>query len=235
GDDGLLRVAVGEDLPDRIFENDLIGTAGFNGGLDRLLQENDALLVDMFQDSIRQILADRDPEEPIIAALIDNDTYDWAPSAPTLLYYCTEDEQVPFRNALLADSIMRANGSTSVVTESGGPLDHGECVIPAAMRTIAFFQDRAVRNPVSLGEPVARPDIELFPNPVRAGESFWIQGLTSQAHDFVVYDPSGRQVFRGQTDLDGSVQIPTTLPRGLNLLRVALPDGTSVIRKFLHL
>ncbi|MEL7161562.1 MAG: hypothetical protein AAFN92_12460, partial [Bacteroidota bacterium] len=213
------------------FENGLLAAGAFNASLDRLLDENEALLVDMFQDSIRQVLADRDPSQPIIQALIDNDTYDWAPTAPTLLYYCTEDEQVPFRNALLADSVMRANGSTSVTVESGGPLDHGACVLPAAMRTIAFFRDFAQRFPVSLGEPADRPDVGLAPNPVAAGSVLRVNGLKNRAHDYVLYDLSGRQLLRGQTGFDGSLRLPADLPTGVSVLRVSLADGTSVVRR----
>jgi len=215
------------------FDQGQISLGQFNSSLDTLLRQNDAMLGAIFQDSILQVLRERDPNEPIIQALIDNDTYDWAPEAPTLIYYCTEDEQVPFRNAIIADSVMRANGSTNVTLESGGALTHGGCVSPASIRTLRFFDQYANVYPVSLGEPAGRPEIGLVPNPVSAGQPLRLTGLPAQPHAYVLYDQSGRRLLRGKTDADGSLHLPAGLPRGLSVLRVGLADGTSVVRKVL--
>ncbi|MGB0424598.1 MAG: lipase family protein, partial [Flavobacteriales bacterium] len=51
-----------------------------------------------------------DPDHFLRQALEDNDVYDWAPTAPTRLYYCTEDEQVSYNNSLVALETMLANG-----------------------------------------------------------------------------------------------------------------------------
>lgn len=216
--------------PTRQFASEEISLDEYNAELVRLLSDNNAILADILQDSIVEAIRLGDPTAPINVALADNDTYDWAPVAPTLLYYCTLDEQVPFRNAILADSVMRTNGSTSVVLENGGARTHGGCVIPAITRTLDFWRQFAW--PVSTrGGVVSRPDVSLAPNPVAAGSELRIEGLLTARHQYVLYDPSGRQVTSGSTTAEGQLQLPTHLGRGLHVLRVGLEDGSSVVRK----
>ncbi|SER22735.1 hypothetical protein SAMN05444359_1295 [Neolewinella agarilytica] len=219
--------------PIRQFSAEELSLAQFNAELERLLGENNAMLGNIFQDSILQVLADRDTSSAIIQALIDNDTYDWAPEAPTVIFYCTEDEQVPFRNSILADSVMRANGSTSVLLETGGPQNHGGCVVPAVTRTIELFKSLVDVQAVSLGEVADRRDILLSPNPVNAGGELRLRGMANANHDYVLYDASGRALFRGQTSPDGSLSLPESTPRGWLVLRVGLPDGQSLVRRLL--
>lgn len=216
--------------PTRQFASEELSLDEYNAELVRLLADNNAILADILQDSVVEAIRTGDPTAPINVALADNDTYDWAPVAPTLLYYCTQDEQVPFRNAILADSVMRANGSTNVVLETGGPLTHGGCVIPALTRTLEFWGEQ--RWPVSTpGAVVARPDVSIAPNPVTAGTKLRIDGLITARHTYVLYDTSGRQVTSGNTTADGYLRLPAHLGRGLHVLRVGLEDGTSVVRR----
>lgn len=216
--------------PIQRFADQEITLAVFDEELDNLLMANGAQLNAIFQDSIREILRSGDPTHPINMALADNDTYDWAPEQPTLIFYCTEDEQVPFRNAILADSVMRANGSTSVVLESGGALDHGGCVIPAMTRTIQFWDEYA-EIVSSLGVPVVQPALSISPNPVYAGGELRLDGLEAAELPFVFYDASGRVVMQGITDSSASIRLPNRLRSGLHVLRLGLENGTSVVRR----
>jgi len=213
------------------FASEQLSLAEFNDRLTQLLIDNNAILADILQDSVRQVLANGDPTDPINMALADNDTYDWAPTAPTLIYYCTEDEQVPFRNAIIADSVMRANGSTSVLLETGGARTHGGCVVPAITRTLQFWEQYASRIPLSLGQPVARPDVTLAPNPVSTGGQLRLTGISNTTMPYRFYDSSGRQVASGTTTTNGTLRLPDPLPRGLHLLRIGLEDGTSLVRR----
>lgn len=79
-----------------------------------------------------------DPDHPLRLALRDNDVYDWSPTAPIHMFYCTEDEQVNFENALLALDVLTENGADVQVTD-GGPLTHGGCVSPALIGGKSFF------------------------------------------------------------------------------------------------
>jgi hypothetical protein len=216
--------------PIQRFADQEINLTVFNAELDSLLMTNGDQFNAIFQDSIREVLRSGDPTYPINIALADNDTYDWAPEQPTLIYYCTEDEQVPFRNAILADSVMRANGSTSITLETGGPQTHGGCVLPALTRTIEFWEQYAeVVN--SLGVPVRRSDLTLSPNPVYAGGELRLSGLEAAILPFTLYDASGRITLRGVTDSAGSLRLPNHLRSGLHVLRLGMGDGTSVVRR----
>lgn len=81
-----------------------------------------------------------DPQHPLRLALADNDVYDWAPLAPTRLYYCTEDEQVNYQNALVAEEAMINNGALDIEALNGGPYDHGECAGLAMLGGFFFFE-----------------------------------------------------------------------------------------------
>jgi len=79
-----------------------------------------------------------DQDHPLRVALRDNDVFDWSPTAPIHMFYCTEDEQVDFENALLALEVLTENGGDIQVT-NGGALTHGGCVAPALIGGKAFF------------------------------------------------------------------------------------------------
>lgn len=217
--------------PIRRFADQEISLGEFNLELTNLLVTNEVRLDAIFQDSVRQVLEDRDTSSTIIQALIDNDTYDWAPPETTLIYYCTEDEQVPNRNAILADSVMRANGAAIVALQSGGPLSHFDCVDPAFGLTLGVFTALADIFPLSLGEVASREDIRLHPNPVAAGTLLRLAGAGTNDRPFVLYDLSGREMLRGQTSASGELRLPASLPRGVTVVRVGLADGSSVVRR----
>jgi pimeloyl-ACP methyl ester carboxylesterase len=82
-----------------------------------------------------------DPQHPLRLVLADNDVYDWAPNAPTRLYYCTEDEQVNYLNALVAEEAMIENGAADIEALNGGPYTHGECASLAMIGGFFFFEN----------------------------------------------------------------------------------------------
>jgi pimeloyl-ACP methyl ester carboxylesterase len=213
------------------FLNEEIDLYEFGNELDTLLRDNGAIVGEMFVDQFVADVLDADPD--LFNAYNANDVYDWAPQAPTLLYYCNADETVNSANSILADATMRANGATGIVLEDGGALNHGDCAIPAAIRALAFFQAEANTFPVSLGSPASRPELKLVPNPVAAGHTLQLQGLSTTPRPFVVYDISGRRVIDGSTSSSGNIDLPAALPKGWNVLRVGLEDGSSVVRRFL--
>jgi hypothetical protein len=45
-----------------------------------------------------------DDDHPLNVILRENDTFNWAPQAPTRIFYCMADEMVPFENSIVADS-----------------------------------------------------------------------------------------------------------------------------------
>lgn len=96
---------------------------------------NEMLLPEVFE------AFENDPEHPIRVALEDNDVYDWAPQAPTRLYYCNQDDQVGFMNSVVAEEAMNNNGAPDVQAVDGGPFDHGGCAPLALISGYLFFEN----------------------------------------------------------------------------------------------
>ncbi len=85
-----------------------------------------------------------DPTHPLSVALQKQDNYDWTPNAPVRIQYCIGDDQVTFRNAIIAVDKMNENGAADVQgMEHGATLNHGGCVFPSVTATLVFFQDLA--------------------------------------------------------------------------------------------
>lgn len=96
---------------------------------------------------------ENDPMHPIRIALEDNDVLNWAPEAPTNIYYCESDDQVSYLNSEVAYEAYTANGSTTVNIFNGGDYDHNGCAPLAMLAGFNFFQ--------SLVEPSFSPDVTL--------------------------------------------------------------------------
>ena len=177
----------------------------------------------MLQDSIREIVVN-DGEHPLMDALRDNDVFDWSPNAPTRLFYCTADDQVTFENAILADSVMNANGAADLVSidvDSGA--DHGGCVNPATLATIDFFsqfQDFTVGT----NEVFTQDLFEVYPNPVN--DVLTIQMETERLGNFTVnlYDVYGKLITSQKASGDNLEIEVGGLPVGMYLL--SINDGT---------
>ncbi len=106
-----------------------------------------------------------DPNHPLRIALRDNDVYDWAPSMPTVLYYCPMDSSVTYLNSIVARDTMIANGATDVTAVLASPTDgHTACAFTSLFAAKGFFDTYAnVCNTTGLGELVQ--DFKVYPNP----------------------------------------------------------------------
>ncbi len=72
----------------------------------------------------------KDPQNPLRLALQENTLIHWAPEAPVLMCYCKSDEQVNYRNALVARDTMEALGSTMIqLRHAGRRFQHGPCAL----------------------------------------------------------------------------------------------------------
>jgi hypothetical protein len=150
------------------FENREISISELNNQLINILQaeEGNVLPKEMIQDHILDQIFNVDTFS-FNKAMRWNDVYEWAPVAPTKLYYCMADDQVFFENSLLAEQVMNDLGASNVdAVDLGSTLDHNECVIPAALNTVIFF---------SLFRDITSSNAELsalerntliYPNPV---------------------------------------------------------------------
>ena len=160
------------------------GTTGLNSLnnflINTLTQEyGEPLARYMFQDSIIAILEDPDSDHPILEALRDNDTYEWAPQQPTRIFYCMADDQVNFRNSIVADSVMQELGAADLATSDLNPAaDHGQCVEPAVIQT-AFFFGSLGEWTVDTEEPYQNISMQVYPNPAK--DWLQIEGLEADA------------------------------------------------------
>ncbi|GAB5551547.1 MAG: hypothetical protein Sapg2KO_11380 [Saprospiraceae bacterium] len=177
----------------------------------------------MFQDSIISAITNQ-PDHPFNLALEDNDTYDWAPTAPTRLYYCMADDQVAFTNSVLADSVMNANGAADLMAiDVLSTANHGGCVIPASLSTLAFFNQYANFSVVSSTKGIVELEgVNAFPNPTSG--AIQLTGIPQRAQ-LQVFDMQGRiqknaVLTQGTNDLDIA-----DLSQGIYLFRVVAENG----------
>jgi len=183
----------------------------------------------MFKDTaLARIIADEN--HPLRVAMRDNDTYNWTPQAPMELYYCMADDQVPYRNSLVADSILHANGATDLTTYDLIPdATHVECAPPAILKSAQYFD--------SFVMPLASTDISTeagdlaFPNPandklnlnIPQAERNWITNL---------YNIEGRLV---KTWVGNEITLDVSgIHEGLYLIQVEMASGSTVQKVYIR-
>jgi hypothetical protein len=163
----------------------------------------------MLQDSIVEAITNN-PQHPINVALRDNDVYNWTPTAPTALFYCTADDQVPYQNSIVARDTMLANGVTNLtVTDVDPAANHGGCVIPAITQTLAFFAQYQSIIPIQNGtdDKSVWNEVKVSPNP--ANEHMTVMGLPSRAYVRLL-DTEGREVIARQWADGSSITLNTS-------------------------
>lgn len=211
------------------FAQNQLQLDSFNVRLLELMTANGADLADLFQDSILTTLAIGDPNNPFFQDVADNDVFNYIPQAPTRLVYCTEDLTVPFTVAVFTDSVMNALGAEDVATLDAGPNNHLDCVIPAAIATLTFFDQYAnvlINSTTDLSQ--AEPNWQLGPNPIRAGEQLQLQQLEDGPTDYQLLDFFGRIVQSGPINSQGSIQLWGQLAPGTYLLQLRANNRLAV-------
>ncbi len=176
----------------------------------------------MFQDSVLSAFIG-DSLHPLNVALRENDTYNWAPQAPTRLFYCSGDDRVKYTNSVVADSVMNLLGAPDVQAFDLSPdLDHRECIEPAAVFAILFFENFKVV--VSVPDIANKSlNINVFPNPT----SGWLtlKNIPDRAVLQIV-DLSGKtHLTRILDDAVPMVDLQH-LSRGLYVAKVTSAQGT---------
>ena len=69
----------------------------------------------------------------------ENDVYQWVPDIPVHMRYCTEDEEVFYSNALVAESWMNENGAEDVIAYNVGDVNHNDCALSAITNSMLWF------------------------------------------------------------------------------------------------
>lgn len=177
----------------------------------------------MLQDSIVAAVIAQ-PDHPVNLALADNDVHDWTPQSPTRMFYCQADDQVPYRNSVVADSIMNLNGAPNVMAFDVNPgADHGGCVQPATINTALFFgQYQSITVTSSTPGPVLLEGVRVSPNP--AGAFFRVEHAPVDAL-VELFDNTGRRLRSGRIQSSAHAVQTSDLARGLYHVRITSPQG----------
>jgi pimeloyl-ACP methyl ester carboxylesterase len=183
--------------------------------------------VTLFNPDLMNGMKEND-DHPINLILRENDTYNWAPQAPTRIFYCLGDEMVPYENSILADSVLQANGAFDLVTKNlNSEMGHGECAVPAIMETIEFFNGFVE---TSSGFLAVQDQISIYPNPTDGRIS--ISGPTDiSGYHLKVFDVTGKILL--DQSLSSEINLGHLQP-GIYLIRINGERGVSthrVIRK----
>ena len=150
----------------------------------------DSVLNNFINDSVNKT-------HPLWQALLANDNYDWTPQKPVRMYYCTADEQVAYTNALLADSVMNANGASSVVSiNSGNGLNHNDCVIPALSSAFDWFQSLKTGCATDISSNTLESKLTIYPNPSSESLNVHYSGISN----LKIYSIDGKLMYEKQMD-----------------------------------
>ena len=153
-----------------------------------------------------------DPMHPFQLAALDNDVYQWIPEAPVEMYYCTQDEQVFYQNALVADAWMTENGSTLHSSTNLGAYDHGQCAGLAIFGGTLWIQARVEECATAI-EEASMSALRMYPNP--ASERVTLVGVQA-TETWSLSTWTGTLVLTGQ----GPAVDVSNLPSGMWMVRV---------------
>ncbi|MEM8526695.1 MAG: T9SS type A sorting domain-containing protein [Bacteroidota bacterium] len=195
--------------------------------LNNLLMEEHGKVVPkfMFQEDLIQAVINQNENNRVLQVMRDNDVYDWIPEAPMQLYYCEADEQVPFENSIFTDSIMNANGASSVKALSmGEDLDHFGCAAPAFLDANEFFKSFL---PTGTRQVESSLDFMIFPNPVQ-DQLYW--KFNGHIERVIVVDELGRVVLE-QNDINQQNIGTRNLGKGLYFIQIHTGKGV-LTKKF---
>ena len=190
-------------------------------------QAQDLLQPDYYADLVTN------ENNPLRLALVDNDNYNWVPERPITMYYCTEDEQVTFENALAALDYMTTNGADNVEAINSGPFSHGDCILPAMTGIWNLFQSlKTPCTPTGIDENQIISSI--FPNPVQSE----LTVVTNENTDhYELLNALGQVVFNG-TISNNSRQFKlnvSDLENGIYFLRLYKGNGYFMSKSILKM
>jgi hypothetical protein len=183
-----------------------------------------------FPDSIHLFLEDSiyqdfktNPNNILKLNIALSDVYDWTPVKPIEMYYCTLDEQVPYKNSIKALDTMTARGATNITIFNSGAQNHGGCVFPSFINGYTYVSNIATVCPPPLGinENDFNSSISIYPNPVSNGivnykSDFNIKNIT-------VYSQLGQKVWSENTPKKKSLTVDVSVIKS-GLFHVVFTD-----------
>jgi hypothetical protein len=182
------------------------------------------------QDSVLQaFVADTvNQQHPIWQALNNNSNYDWTPTMPVRMYYCTADEQVAYQNALDAETAMTANGALDAKAQFKGMLNHGGCVTPSIAAASLFFDSLSTScNVISLME-TALAEMSVYPNPTN-GLVYFTSNEDIDALSITIYNSNGQLVLSKLQQSEEALDI-SKLPQAMYFIEVRAKGSVQRMR-----
>ena len=179
----------------------------------------------MFLDSILNVF-ENEPSHPLNEILKDSDYFNWAPKAPLRMTYCPDDDQVDYRNATKADSVMNLMGAVDVDAidvSDGQVLNHTGCIVPSLNFGIPWllsFLDNTVSTEEELLSSVA---VNVYPNPASQVLNIDIQDGEIEHADLYRIDGI-RLGFVGTYTSQKSINI-SQIASGIYLLDIYTTEG----------
>lgn len=111
---------------------------GHNYGIGFINNQCTPIPSDMFTTQAEDAF-NNDPNFVFRQRLNENDLLNWTPQTKMRMYYCTGDEQVYFRNAVVADSVWNLQGAPDVQAVYLTNDNHGGCVDKALIAGKIFL------------------------------------------------------------------------------------------------
>lgn len=163
---------------DSLFPYYLIG---HNFGIGFINGQCDPFPINMFTAEAQDKFFN-DPTFPFSVRLKENDLLDWTPQSKIRMYYCSGDEQVYFRNSVVADSVWNYNLAPDAMSVLLTNEDHGGCVDDALIAARLFFGNllnNGVEILVSYDENTNSFTADVFGDDISNYDVLWSDGSTS--------------------------------------------------------
>lgn len=168
-----------------------------------------------------------DPNHVVNKILRENDVYDWSPKAPTKIFYCKADDQVPYENSLVAKDVMTSNGASNLEVRDVNPTaDHGACFSPALTSTVLFFL--GLQRITSDVETSSVSSLKVYPNP--ANDHFYIEGL-EEDHNISLFNMAGEKVYERINESSHHFIDVSCLHKGMYHLKIGVNGKVLAHRK----
>ncbi len=205
------------------FSSNTISLTELDEALINLLEANEGAVIPIkiLEDDYVAAVSSN-PDHPMNVAMQENNVYDWAPVAPTRLFYCQADEEVPYENSILAESTMQSNGATNVLAIDVNPnLNHFFCALFAAIQTTEFFAGyQTIEDAPVATTTVISNGLQLYPNPAR-GEVL-LKNLPENGA-LQLYDMSGQLKLQRPVSAGDNLIFLNDLPGGMYLVKTISP------------
>ena len=209
------------------FYDGTINLQALNNQLITLLtnQTGSTVAKEMLQDSVVDNMVN-DSDYILNVVLRENDLDNWAPLAPTRLYYCGGDTQVPHENALVAEASMQALGATDVqAVQINASFDHGPCVLPSVTSSINFFQSFLETSIPEIPKNIRM--LAITPNPADDIVALDWDDATGDLH-YVIVNLQGQSIAEGQSQ--SKLIDVSTLATGIYTLIINTANETRLAR-----